>query len=70
MNKAMMVSKMKLHEDTGNSLAQFLNIAHSTLSLKINGKADFTQREITLIKERYNLTADEVDGIFFTHQVS
>ena len=35
--------------------------------LKINGKVPigFTQREIQRIKDRYNLTAEEIDEIFF-----
>lgn len=70
MNKAMLESKMKLFGDTGGSLADYLGISRSTLSAKINAKAEFTQKEISLIKTRYNLTADEVDGIFFTSEVS
>lgn len=65
MNKALLESKMKLFGDTGGSLAEYLGISRSTFSSKINGKADFTQKEIALIKAKYNLSADEVDGIFF-----
>lgn len=65
MNKALLESKMKLFGDTGGSLAEYLNIARSTLSAKINGKAEFNQKEIMLIKAKYELSAEEVDGIFF-----
>lgn len=65
MNKALLESKMKLFGDTGGSLAEYLDISRTTFSSKINGKADFTQKEITLIKVKYDLSADEVDGIFF-----
>lgn len=70
MNKALLESKMKLYGDTGGSLSDYLGISRSTLSAKINEKAEFTQREISQIKTRYELTADEVDGIFFTLAVS
>lgn len=70
MNKALLESKMKLYGDTGGSLADYLGISRSTLSAKINEKAEFTQKEISLIKTRYELSADEVDGIFFTQIVS
>ena len=70
MNKALLESKMKLYGDTGGSLADYIGISRSTLSAKINEKAEFTQKEISMIKTRYELSADEVDGIFFTAQVS
>lgn len=70
MNKALLESKMKLFGDTGGSLAEYLDISRSTLSAKINEKAEFTQKEIMMIKKRYELTADDVDGIFFTLAVS
>ena len=70
MNKALLESKMKLYGDTGGSLADYLGISRSTLSAKINEKAEFTQKEMMSIKKRYELTADDVDGIFFTTKVS
>lgn len=70
MNKALLESKMKLYGDTGGTLSDYLGISRSTLSAKINEKAEFTQREISQIKSRYELSADEVDGIFFTLAVS
>ena len=32
--------------------------------------AEFTQGEIRMMKERYNLTAQDVDAIFFDSKVS
>lgn len=63
---------MKLHGDTGTVLAQFLGIARSTFSAKINetNGAEFTQSEISKIKWRYSLKPDEVDDIFFASKVS
>lgn len=52
-------SKMTLHGDTIESLAEFLGLARQTLSRKINGEAKFTLAELILIKKRYNLTDEE-----------
>ena len=72
MDKNRLESIMRLHGDTGGKLAEFLNIARSTFSAKINetNGAEFTQGEIAAIKERYSLTAEDVDMIFFKGKVS
>ena len=72
MNKLRLESVMKLNGDTGTSLALFLGIARSTFSAKLNetNGAEFSQKEILAIKEKYNLTADEVVSIFFDEKVS
>lgn len=65
-------SKMALYGDNGQKLAEYLNISRSTLSYKMNetNGAEFTQREILKIKEKYSLTSKEVDEIFFNSKVS
>ena len=67
MNKLKLESVMRLHGDTGTSLAKFLNIARATFSAKINetNRAEFTQGEISMIKEKYSLSPEDVDTIFF-----
>ena len=72
MNKNLLISKMKLFGDTQKTLAEALGISLTRLNEKINGSngAEFRMREITLIKIRYDLTAEEVDLIFFTKKVS
>ena len=72
MDKARLESVMKLYGDTGSALAEYLNIARSTFSAKINetNGAEFTQGEIAAIKRRYGLTAEDVDLIFFAKKVS
>lgn len=72
MNKNLLESIMKAHGDTGTSLSQFLGMARSTFSAKINetNGAEFTQREIAGIKAKYGLNAKKVDEIFFTTKVS
>lgn len=52
--------------DNMTSLAEYLEITYQTLSKKINGHTDFTQTEIKKIKERYKLSALELDIIFFS----
>ncbi len=67
MDTNMFKSKMKLHGDTNAVLAEAIGLSAQRLSAKINETkgAEFTQGEIQRIKERYNLTNDEVDNIFF-----
>jgi len=71
-NKNMFKSKMKLFGDTNAILAKSIGISPQRLSAKINetGGAEFVQGEIKKIKDRYNLTPDEVNDIFFTQKVS
>lgn len=66
-NKLKLESIMKLHGDTGTSLAKYLGIARPTFSAKINetNGAEFTQGEISLIKKKYDLTPSDVVEIFF-----
>lgn len=72
MNKLKLESIMKLHGDTGTSLARYLGMARSTFSAKLNetNGAEFTQGEISKIKEKYSLNAEEVESVFFNWKVS
>lgn len=67
MNKNLLVSKIKLHGDNQADLAKAIGISPQRFSAKLNETdgAEFTQGEIQKVKERYNLTSDEVDAIFF-----
>ena len=57
---------MVLNNDTNKSLAEFLNLSEQTVCNKINENGtEFKQGEIAMIKERYNLTADQISDIFF-----
>ena len=67
MNKALLRSIMVLHGDTNKDLADYLGISEQILSKKINENGtEFKQGEIKRIKVRYDLSADQVDSIFFT----
>lgn len=65
MDSSLMKSYIVRNDDTQTALAEYLGIALSTLNAKINGQTAFRQNEIMAIKKRYNLTAAEVDRIFF-----
>lgn len=72
MNPNKLRAVMALHGDSGVDLAKFLNISKQAFYSKINGRdgREFTQSEIQKIKERYSLTPEEVDDIFFEQLVS
>lgn len=71
MNTNKLRAKMALYGDTGNTLSEAINLSAQRFSAKLNdNNAEFTQGEIQAIKDRYNLTADEVDEIFFNIKVS
>lgn len=72
MNKRKLEAIMKLHNDTGKTVAEYLGIARQTFSNKLNESrgAEFTQGEIKLIKERYKLSPGDVNDIFFDSKVS
>lgn len=69
-NRKLLKSKQSLHGDTDKQLAKQLNITPQTFSAKVNGKAEFTVGEIKVIRNRYNLTDEEVTEIFFSEKVS
>ncbi|MEB8416353.1 helix-turn-helix domain-containing protein [Enterococcus casseliflavus] len=72
MNKKKLRILLLENDDNQGKLAEYLGISQQTLSKKINEKegAEFSQTEIKLIKEKYNMSAEEVDEIFFAHCVS
>ena len=66
MNKAVLRAEMIKHGDTQETLATAMGISLSRLNAKINSEnAEFRQTEIIFIKDRYNLSAADVDSIFF-----
>ena len=66
MNKELLRSVMVLNNDTYVTLANALGISPQSVSNKVNENGtEFTQGEIKLIKNRYNLTPEQVESIFF-----
>ena len=72
MNKNRLRSIMVFYGDTSETLANYLGISQSSFSKKLNEKstAGFTQPEIMRIKEKYSLSGEEIDRIFFGNTVS
>ena len=46
-------------------LARVLNCSYPTACSRMSRKSDFTREEIAELKAAYDLTAEEVDEIFF-----
>lgn len=72
MNKNKLVGVMHANGDSQEALATAIGLSKSRFNAKLNeyGGAEFTQGEIKLIKNRYELAPSEVDEIFFTENVS
>ncbi len=71
MNSLRLRSIMVMHGDTNKDLAQLLGISEQSVSNKMNERGtEFRQGEIAKIKEIYNLTAEQVEEIFFDPKVS
>ena len=67
MNDKLLRSIMVLHDDTNAKLAECLKISPQRFSAKLNETSgtEFTQSEIKMIRNRYNLSDVEVVAIFF-----
>lgn len=66
MNKELLRSVMALHGDTNKDLATLLCLSEQSISSKINENGtEFKQGEIARIREKYNLTPEQVAEIFF-----
>ena len=72
MNKNMLIGVMKTHGDNQSDLAEYIGISLQRCNAKINGTggAVFDMVEIAKIKQKYNLTAEQVDAIFLAQYVS
>lgn len=58
--------QMDRYGDSQEELAEYLGVTYQTLSKKLNGHGDFSRTEIRKMKDRYSLTAQQIDHIFFT----
>ena len=65
MNKNLFRAMHTAHGDTQKQVAEILGIAEQTLSSKVNGETDFKHSEIKILIDRYGLTPEQVDAIFF-----
>lgn len=60
---------MALYGDTQEDLANFLNKTPQSISAKINGAQEFKRPEIEKIAIRYQMTAEDIQRIFFAKTV-
>jgi hypothetical protein len=66
MNSVLLKSVMTLHRDTNKDLAKFLGLSEQSVCNKINETGtEFKLGEIRKIKDRYQLSPEAVDTIFF-----
>lgn len=65
MNKNYFKSIMVLHGDTQKTIADVLGISEQTVGDKVNGISDFKQSEIKVLIDRWKLTPEKVNEIFF-----
>ena len=70
MNANLLKAVIIKNGDTQAILAEAMGLPVSALSQRISGKIEFRRNEIRFIKNRYNLTAEETDDIFFEDVVS
>ena len=70
MNERLLKAKMAYYGDSKSSLSKYLGMANVTLANKMNSTSEFTQSEIKKIIDRYHLSPDEVEQIFFAELVS
>lgn len=70
MNGNLFKAKMVENGDTQEKLAEAMGLQTSGLNLRINGKREFRLNEMNFIKQRYGLSCEEIDKIFFTELVS
>lgn len=70
MNPNELKAVMKRNEDTQEKLADALCLAVSGVNNRINGRVEFRRSEINIIRQRYNLSAEDTVRIFFEDEMS
>ncbi len=69
-NKNELRSVMARHGETVTDLANALGMSYPNLSKKINSHVDWTVSQVGKLKVHYNLSAEDIDRIFFSHECS
>lgn len=57
---------IKYNNDTSDDLIKYLGISSSSFYNKLNKRYEFTREEIFKIKEKYNLSPEQLNDIFFS----
>lgn len=55
---------------TMGNVAEMLNINPTTLHRKLSGESEFTRKEIQQLRGILNLSAEDVDLIFFSEELA
>ena len=70
MNYDLLKAKMLLKHVDSIAVINALNISKSAFYRKMNGHTEFTRGELEKLVQILGLTAEEVNSIFFTDEVS
>ena len=70
MNKNELKARMARHGDNCLKLAEALGKSPSTISHKLNDGIPFSLSEIQIMIDRYELSAEDVQTIFFAREVA
>ena len=70
LNTNLLKAQMLLRNKKISDVAQELNISKSALYRKLNGKSDFTRREIYKLMNFLQIEPTEAMSIFFNEKVS
>lgn len=70
MDRDLLRSVVVRNGDNMTKLADAMGLAQSALSNRVHGKVEFRQNEMNFIRQRYRLSAEETERIFFTEIVS
>lgn len=69
-DKALFKATLTLKNKTMSDAAAILGCNEATLYRKYNGISDFTRDEIQKFKKAFNLTASDIDLIFFAEKLA
>ena len=70
MNKRLFRAKMVENNDNQSTIAEALDLPQSAVSARINGKTEFRQKEINVLRIRWKLSDKDTVDIFFTDEIS
>lgn len=61
--------EMIRHDDTISSLAEYLELSHTTVQRKISGLINFKQDEMAKLKTRYGMSNERFVEVFYGEEV-
>ena len=68
-NYSALEGKIKQYYDTQDNFAKAIPMARSTLNQKLQGKVDFTSKNIYTIANLLNISQEDIGKYFFTLKV-